>query len=154
MGDGPNSKLQPFAPYHQLATLAPSKEDILQHLEFFFGKAPQPEKLHDFMQHHQATEHFVRSTRTHSTAFSIRSCRLTSLRFVTAQPDAYNGQNVHLRDTLNNLILSSPESWQTQAGLPWTKIDGVTVTWDEVHFDVRLLQRVPVRSCEWNSGRT
>jgi len=107
---------QPFKPYHQIATFAPSKNDILNTLEFFFGKPAQPEKLHDFSEHHAATYHF---------------------------PDAYLGKNVHLRDTLNNLILSSPQDWQTTTALPWMKIEGVTVVWDEVHFDVRLLQRVP-----------
>lgn len=107
---------QPFKPYHQLATFAPSKGDILNTLEFFFGKPAQPEKLNDFSEHHAATYHF---------------------------PDAYLGKNVHLRDTLNNLILSSPQDWQTTVALPWMKIEGVTVAWDEVHFDVRLLQRVP-----------
>lgn len=108
---------QPFKPYHQIATFAPSKEDILNTLEFFFGKPAQPEKLHDFSEYHAATYDF---------------------------PDAYIGKNVHLRDTLNNLILSSPQDWQTTVALPWMKIEGVTVQWDEVHFDVRLLQRVPV----------
>jgi len=108
--------MQPFKPYHQLATFAPSKDDILNTLGFFFGKPAQPEKLADFSEHHAATYHF---------------------------PDAYVGKNVHLRDTLNNLVLSSPQEWQTNVVLPWMKIDGVTVTWDEVHFDVRLLQRVP-----------
>lgn len=111
-----SSVQQPFQPYHQLATFAPSKGDILNTLEFFFGKPAQPEKLNDFSEHHAATYHF---------------------------PDAYLGKNVHLRDTLNNLILSSPQDWQTTTALPWMKIEGVTVAWDEVHFDVRLLQRVP-----------
>ena len=45
---------------------------------------------------------------------------------------------------INNLITSSPQEWQTNQALPWLKIEGVTVAWDEMHFDVRLLQRVPV----------
>jgi len=48
-----------------------------------------------------------------------------------------------IRDTLNNLILRSPSDWQTTAALPFAKVEGVTVEWDEMHFDVRLLQRVP-----------
>ena len=85
-------------------------------------------------------------------------------------PDAFYGQNNRIRDTLNNLILKSPQEWQTSAALPFTKIEGVVVEWDEcaaagrrpappppppapaharrrparrMHFDVRLLQRVP-----------
>ena len=33
-------------------------------------------------------------------------------------PDAYAGQNTKIRDTLNNLILKSPQNWQTTVGLP------------------------------------
>lgn len=48
-----------------------------------------------------------------------------------------------IRDTLNNLILKSPQSWQTSVGLPYFQITGTVVEWDEVRFDVRLMQRVP-----------
>ena len=57
--------------------------------------------------------------------------------------DAYYGQNVKLRDTLNNLVLRSPQNWQTTVALPFMQLDGVTVEWDEVRFDVRMMQRVP-----------
>ena len=58
-------------------------------------------------------------------------------------PDAYAGQNTKIRDTLNNLILKSPQNWQTSVGLPFFQIEGTVVEWDEVRFDVRLMQRVP-----------
>ena len=58
-------------------------------------------------------------------------------------PDAYSGQNTKIRDTLNNLILKSPQNWQTTVGLPFFQIEGTVVEWDEVKFDVRLMQRVP-----------
>ena len=48
-------ELQPFKPYHQLATFMPSKNDIVNTLEFFFGKPAQPEKLENFNEHHAAT---------------------------------------------------------------------------------------------------
>ena len=48
-----------------------------------------------------------------------------------------------IRETLNNLILKSPQEWHTQVALPFVKIVGTTVEWDEIRFDVRLLQRVP-----------
>ena len=72
-----------------------------------------------------------------------------------------------IRDTLNNLILKSPQNWQTAIGLPFFQIQGTVVEWcvphapilstaptlnlipiltlirDEVKFDVRLMQRVP-----------
>ena len=34
-------------------------------------------------------------------------------------------------------------SWQTSVGLPFVQLQGTVVEWDEVRFDVRLLQRVP-----------
>ena len=80
--------------------------------------------------------------------------------------DAYYGTSTKIRDTLNNLILKQPQSWQTtvrhtthrqtlptcsdpymllvsQVGLPFRQIQGTVVEWDEVRFDVRLMQRVP-----------
>ena len=53
------------------------------------------------------------------------------------------GQNNKIRDTLNNLILKSPQNWQTSVALPFFQIEGTVVEWDEVRFDVRLMQRVP-----------
>ena len=44
-----------------------------------------PEKLKDYSEHHAMTYHF---------------------------PDAYAGQNTKIRDTLNNLILKSPQNWR------------------------------------------
>ena len=37
----------------------------------------------------------------------------------------------------------APQEWHTQVALPFVKIVGTTVEWDEIRFDVRLLQRVP-----------
>ena len=31
---------------------------------------------------------------------------------------------LRIRETLNNLILKSPQEWQTQVGLPFVKIEG------------------------------
>lgn len=105
-----------MASSQQFATYAPSKLDILGSLNQLLGQPAAPEKLADYTAHHAATYHF---------------------------PDAYLGSNVTLRDTLNNLILNSPQEWQTNVGLPFTRIDGVTVEWDEIKFDVRLMNRVP-----------
>ena len=38
---------------------------------------------------------------------------------------------LRIRETLNNLILRSPQEWHTQVGLPFVKIEGTTVEWDE-----------------------
>ena len=78
-------------------TFAPSKEDVLQNLQYFFGAPVAPEKLKDYSEHHAMTYHF---------------------------PDAYAGQNTKIRDTLNNLILKSPQNWQTSVGLPFFQIEG------------------------------
>lgn len=106
----------PMFTMHAPPLAAPSKQDIINQLEFFFGKPAAPEKLVNFTDHHAVTGHF---------------------------PDAFEGSNVHLRETLSNLILKSPQTWQTSIGLPYLQIEGVVVTWDEIHFDVRLMQRVP-----------
>jgi len=97
-------------------TFAPSREDVLSSLAFFFGDPAVPEKLRDYSEHHAMTYHF---------------------------PDAYYGQNTRIRDTLSNLVLKSPQEWQTSVALPFVQITGTTVEWDELRFDVRLLQRVP-----------
>jgi len=97
-------------------TFAPSREDVLSTLGFFFGDPAVPEKLKDYSEHHAMTYHF---------------------------PDAFYGQNNKIRETLNNLILKSPQEWQTAVALPFVRIQGTTVEWDELRFDVRLLQRVP-----------
>ncbi len=48
-----------------------------------------------------------------------------------SQPDAFYGQNTKLRETLNNLILKSPQDWPTGVGLPFVRIQGTNVEWDE-----------------------
>ena len=68
---------------------------------------------------------------------------MSNLMFVLAFKDAYYGQNNKIRETLNNLILKAPQEWHTQVALPFVKIVGTNVEWDEIRFDVRLLQRVP-----------
>jgi len=101
-------------PQHK--TFAHSKEDILGALSFYFGQPVSPEKLKDYNEHHAATLHF---------------------------PDAYVGQNTQLRDTINNLVEKSPQTWHTTVGLPFRRIEGTVVEWDEIRFDVRLMNRVP-----------
>ena len=53
----------------QPRTFAPSKEDVLQNLQYVFGAPVSPEKLKDYSEHHAVTHHF---------------------------PDAYIGQNVRM----------------------------------------------------------
>ena len=102
----------------QPRTNAMSKNDVVDNLMYYFGPPVSPEKLKDYSEHHAQTYHF---------------------------PDAFVGSNVKIRDTLNNLIVKSPQSWQTTVGLPFFQIEGVVVEWDEIRYDVRLMQRVPVR---------
>mgnify|MGYP004324213677 CR=1 FL=1 len=78
-------------------TFAPSREDVLSTLSFFFGDPAVPEKLRDYSEHHAMTYHF---------------------------PDAFYGQNTKLRETLNNLILKSPQDWPTGVGLPFVRACG------------------------------
>ena len=39
----------------QPRTFAPSKEDVLQNLQYFFGAPVSPEKLKDYSEHHAMT---------------------------------------------------------------------------------------------------
>jgi len=53
-----------FKSHPQPRTFAPSKEDVLQNLQYFFGAPVSPEKLKDYSEHHAMTYHFpgARST--------------------------------------------------------------------------------------------
>lgn len=54
------------------------------------------------------------------------------VRFVRSDfPDAYAGTNTMLRDTINNLVEKEPQSWHTGVGLPFRRIEGTVVEWDE-----------------------
>ena len=55
----------------------------------------------------------------------------TNVSICHVSADAYYGQNTKIRETLNNLILKSPQEWHTQVALPFVKIVGTTVEWDE-----------------------
>ena len=46
------------------------------------------------------------------------------VRFADHFPDAFYGQNNKIRETLNNLILKSPQEWQTAVALPFVRIQG------------------------------
>ena len=48
-----------------------------------------------------------------------------------SRADAFYGQNTKIRETLNNLILNSPQEWQTGIALPFVRITGTQVEWDE-----------------------
>tara|TARA_X000001036_G_scaffold274029_1_gene254565 strand:- start:3166 stop:3426 length:261 start_codon:yes stop_codon:yes gene_type:complete len=48
-------------------TFAPSREDVLSTLGFFFGDPAVPEKLKDYSEHHAMTFHFP-GTRSQSAA--------------------------------------------------------------------------------------
>ena len=51
--------------------------------------------------------------------------------------------NAHLLTFSRLCFAQSPQNWQTSVGLPFFQIEGTVVEWDEVRFDVRLMQRVP-----------
>ncbi len=161
-----------FNTHPQPRTFAPSKEDVLQNLQYFFGAPVSPEKLKDYSEHHAMTYHFPGAPRT----AAVRACASAArgphaptcvcARAQTPTPVKIprfganpsnparrcpcHARPTHARpplcvrsDTLNNLILKSPQSWQTSVGLPFFQIQGTVVEWDEVRFDVRLMQRVP-----------
>ena len=149
------------------STFAGSSDNIFSALAFFLGEPAVPEKLKDYSEHHAATCAPAPHPRSHAHTQAHAHPALAD-HF----PDAFEGKSTKLRDTLVNLILDKPDEWQTQVALPFVKIEGTvrsrsrsprphlrpiasergrrrrrvqTVEWDEMHFDVRLLQRVPVR---------
>ena len=57
-----------FNNHPQPRTFAPSKEDVLQNLQYFFGAPVSPEKLKDYSEHHVRTatlQHCTCLPRTH-----------------------------------------------------------------------------------------
>ena len=99
-----------------MRSFAPTRNDAIENYAFFFGPPAAPDKLSAYTDHHASTFHF---------------------------PDAFVGQSTRLRDEINNLLMKSPQDWQTKLALPFMEIEGTDVTWDEIRFDVRLLNRVP-----------
>lgn len=47
-----------FSSEPQPRTIAPSREDVLSNLMYFFGAPVSPEKLKDYSEHHAMTYHF------------------------------------------------------------------------------------------------
>jgi hypothetical protein len=45
------------------------------------------------------------------------------LTALLTRTDAYYGKNTKIADTLNNLLLKSPQNWQTSIGLPFFRIE-------------------------------
>ena len=97
-----------FNTHPQPRTFAPSKEDVLQNLQYFFGAPVSPEKLKDYSEHHAVTHHFPGLQFDTQTIAMYRCARLQcdSPHRPCACADAYVGQNTKIRDTLNNLILN------------------------------------------------
>ena len=81
-------------------TFAPSREDVLSTLAFFFGDPAVPEKLKDYSEHHAMTYHFPGENS------ALPPCPFPpSPTLPRARADAFYGQNNKIRETLNNLIL-------------------------------------------------
>ena len=104
-----------FNTHPQPRTFAPSKEDVLQNLQYFFGAPVSPEKLKDYSEHHAVTHHFPGLQFDTQTIAMYRCARLQcdSPHRPCACADAYVGQNTKIRDTLNNLILKQVFGTQT-----------------------------------------
>ena len=130
------------------ATIGHSRSDTLDNLRFFFGDPVAPEKLRDYSEHHAMTYHFPDAYYGQNTSVSAHYEPHTP----SSAPDPTPGSTPapsprrKIRETLNSLILQQPQEWQTSVALPFVKIEGTTVEWDELRFDMRLLQRVPVCS--------
>jgi len=57
-------------------------------------------------------------------------------------PEAYQGKNLFLKDTLDQLIMFD-ETWYTQVALPIFQTDEVSVAWDKWEFNQNFTNLVP-----------
>ncbi len=64
-----------FNTHPQPRTFAPSKEDVLQNLQYFFGAPVSPEKLKDYSEHHAVTRAPPRAPRTPATTTTVANDR-------------------------------------------------------------------------------
>ena len=89
-----------FNKHPQPRTFAPSKEDVLQNLQYFFGAPVSPEKLKDYSEHHAMTcASAAGLNKTFSPAVPLAGPSLTpALPLPRADhfPDAYAGQNTKM----------------------------------------------------------
>ena len=125
-------------------TFAPSREDILSNLAFFFGDPAVPEKLRDYSEHHAMTYHFPVSSAPltppcpiHARAHAHGVCIVPTGRVLRPEHQCEHAVEyaprtpckraltrravllAEIRETLSNLILKSPQEWQTSVGLPF-----------------------------------
>ena len=140
-----------FNTHPQPRTFAPSKEDVLQNLEYFFGAPVAPEKvcrpsLCSLLPSARVltrlpvrvpAQGLLRASRNdvplsrrvrRPERGALRSNRAPATTLLTPFPCR---AQTKIRDTLNNLILKSPQNWQTTIGLPFFQIEGTVVEWDE-----------------------
>jgi len=110
----------------QPKTFAPSREDVLTTLSYFFGPPVSPEKLKDYSEHHAQTYHFPGLPPPEAPLPAAR-CHALLLTRRPRRADAYVGLNTKLRDTTNNLVLKGPQNWQTTVCLPFVQITGTVV---------------------------
>ena len=78
-----------FNNHPQPRTFAPSKEDVLQNLQYFFGAPVAPEKLKDYSEHHAMTcASAAGLNKTFSPSLTLDGHRLTlaSCRAQTTSP--------------------------------------------------------------------
>ena len=61
-------------------TFAPSREDVLSTLGFFFGDPAVPEKLKDYSEHHAMTYHFPDGKHLHATQRHTHTTHLNVLK--------------------------------------------------------------------------
>ena len=129
-------------------------QDVLQNLQYFFGAPVSPEKLKDYVRCRAPTPELMPAV---AHALLPCACAVGAPRDdvpfprrvrrpehqdvrpapcpCLALPLLTRALLLGSRDTLNNLILKSPQNWQTSVGLPFFQIEGTVVEWDEVKFD-------------------
>lgn len=141
-------------------TFQASRDDVLTNLAFFLGDPVSPEKLKARGRYAcLSTEPTASSHRRLVSLLTLLftglfrgacsdlslSGRLLRPKHVSAPasnpctaparqrantPPSGNRVRSKIRETLNSLILKTPDSWQTSVGLPFVQITGTVVEWD------------------------
>ena len=139
-----------FANEPQPRTFAPSREDVLSNLAFFFGDPATPERLRDYSEHHAMTFHFpdaVSFPRVKKQPLTVAQDLHAAFDRAVLRPehqDPRHPQQPHPQGetprhaprlptppttrrgshSLRLCFAQSPQSWQTSVGLPFLQITG------------------------------
>ena len=82
-------------------------------------------------EHHAVTYHFPDAYSGSNTKIRGVSISLSRYANILRLATTHCRNSSCVADQLNNLILKSPQNWQTSVALPFFQIEGTVVEWDE-----------------------